>query len=88
MNLVPEKPDETPTLLFNPSKKDFTWPFADDNNVKHSYTLPSRQIVKFPKYIADHLAKHLASKLALEESPKVHYEERFKRHLKQIYVTI
>lgn len=80
---LPTKPDETPTLIFNPSKEDFIYPFS---GVDH--TLPSRQIVTHPKYLADHLAKHLASKLALAEGPGLHYEDRYKRQLEKIYVTL
>lgn len=95
MKPIPTAPDITPTLLFNPSKSDFTWPMADDTG-KHDYILPSRQIVTFPKYLADHLAKHLAQKLASENtttitkdgSVRLHYEERYKRELERIYVEL
>lgn len=83
MPALPTHPDETPILLFNPSRDDFTHPFDGK-----PYTLPSRKIVTHPKWLADHLAKHLASKLATLDSEKIHFEERMKKWYKQIYVTI
>lgn len=83
MPVLPLEPDETPTFLFNPSKEDFTYPFDGVN-----YTLPSRKIISFPKYLADHLAKHLASKLALSDDTKIHFEDRNKKWLDKIMVQI
>ncbi len=80
---LPNKPDEILTYYFNPSKEDFTYPF---NGI--DYTLPSRKIVSFPKYLGDHLAKHLASKLALNDSHKLHYEDRYKKWMGKIEVKI
>jgi hypothetical protein len=80
---LPTQPDETLTYLFNPSKEDFTYPFAGIN-----YTMPSRKIIQFPKYLADHLAKHLSSKLALTDDNKIHFEERQKKWLDKIMVRI
>jgi len=88
MRYIPTSPDTTETLLYNPSKRDFTYPMADDNNVIQQYTLPSRTISKFPKYIADHLAKHLAQTLASEGDPKVNYIERYNEWISKIYVVI
>jgi len=94
--MLPTQKDETPTLLRNPTKQDFKHQMANDENIPKEYVLPSRKIVSFPKYIADHLAKHLAQKMALEEqtvltaegSVKIHYEDRFKRALENIYVVL
>lgn len=81
--MLPTRPDDTPMYLFNPAKADFT-----HNYDGKPYTLPSRKIVQHPKWLADHLAKHLASKLATEDSEKIHFEERMKKWYKVIYVSI
>ena len=83
MRVIPTEPDTTPTYIINPTKKDFSYPY---DNIP--YTLPSRKIMKFPKYLADHLAKHLANQLALEESNRIHYEDRVENWKKKIYVKI
>ncbi len=82
-SLEPAQTDITPTLLFNPSKSDFIC-FYD----KKSYVLPSRVITTFPKYLADHMAKHLASKLALEDESGLHFDDKYNKLLEKIYVTI
>ena len=82
MNL-PTTPDITTTYIYNPTKEDFNYPFDRKN-----YTMPSMKISNFPKYLADHLAKHLAQKLALTESSKIHYEDRLNKWLEVIYVKI
>ena len=57
------------------------------------YIVPSRQIVEFPKYIADHIVKHLAAKIATEnpitmesKGIRLHYEIRLQQALDKIYV--
>ncbi len=80
---LPKEPDTTPQYYYNPSKEDFTYPFNGKD-----FTFPSRKIVQFPKFLGDHLAKHLASKLALEEETKIHYEDKVKRWLNKINVKI
>jgi hypothetical protein len=82
--MLPTEPDQTKTFLYNPSKNDFLWPYDGVDQ-----TLPSRKIVSFPKYLADHLAKHLAQKLALEDGGSgSQYEFDYKKWIKQIYVEI
>ena len=85
---LPTGPDKSPTNLYNPLKSDFTYPMADINNKQVLYTLPSRQISVFPKYIADHLVKHLAQKIALDEGGGLAYEIRYQKALDLIYVII
>lgn len=87
MSRLPLGPDKTLTHLYNPTKADFVYPMADDNNIQQMYTLPSRQIVSFPKYIADHLLKHLAQNIALEDDSGLAYEIRYKRAMDKILVT-
>jgi hypothetical protein len=81
--MIPTSPDETPTYLFNPSKEDFTWNFDGTPCV-----LPSRILVSFPKYLADHLARHLAQKLATTDDSPLAYEYRYQKWIDQIYVKL
>ena len=92
---LPTEPDITPTLIYNPSHKDFTYPMADEENVVHKYTIPARTTMKFPKYIANHLAKHLAQELANEKGNEVmtpdgvlhlHWEELLNHNLDIIFM--
>ncbi len=83
---IPTQPDETPTLLFNPSKDDFEDKIATVDGGQQTLLLPSRVITEFPKYVADHVAKHLARKLALDDDPKRHFEDRYQEWLDKIYV--
>lgn len=80
---LPNGPNETPTNLYNPTKEDFTckWEGKD-------YTIPSRQLVTHPKWLADHIAKHLAQKIALEDDRGLAYEYRLKEAMDKIIVTI
>ncbi len=81
--MIPKEPDITPTFLYNPSKDDFIYPYNGQDQF-----MPSREITTFPKFLADHLAKHLAQKLALEDGSKIHYEDRLARWLDKIYVKL
>ena len=81
--MTPNEPDVTPTYIYNPSKVDFVWQY-DGKEI----TLPSRKIVSFPKYLADHMAKHLAQVLASEDPERIHYEDKLAKHLKEIYVDL
>ena len=60
---------------------------ADEQNVQHEYVITSRQIVSFPKYIADHLAKHLAQEIATETEGGLAYEYKYKAAMDKILVT-
>jgi hypothetical protein len=84
LNNLPTEPDQTKTYVYNPTKDDFTWPYAGQD-----YTLPSRKIVDFPKYLALHLAKHLAAKLAAEDGGVgSKYDANYKRHMEEVMVKI
>lgn len=80
---LPTGPDETPTYLYNPTKEDFIAKWGGKE-----YTLPSRKIVKFPKWLADHLAKTLARKLTVEENSSLHFEERLELNTSKIYIEL
>jgi hypothetical protein len=81
---LPSEPDITPTHIYNPSKEDFTWQWDGSD-----YLLPARgKILTFPKWLADHLAKHLANKLAQEDDSRGHHEEKVKKWLSRIYIEL
>ena len=48
---------QKPTLLFNPLKDDFTWKWGGV-----PYTLRSEEYTEFPKFLANHIGKHLIEK--------------------------
>lgn len=83
MPALPTKPDETPTYIYNPGKFDFTYQWNGEPRI-----LASRKMVELPKWLADHAAKQLASFLASTDSEKIHFEERTKKWLKQIYIQL
>jgi|GEM_PF-6494739 len=80
---LPTEPDQTPTLLFNPSKADFVCQYNGKDVI-----LPSRVITEYPKWLADHIAKHLAQKLALEEKSGLHFADRVNTWKERIYVKL
>lgn len=80
---LPTGPDETPTYIINPTKVDFI-----DMWNGEKYIIPSRQIVSYPKYLADHFAKHIASKMAQEDGRKIGFEDRLKKAYELIYVQL
>lgn len=81
MQRLPNKPDETPTSLFNPSLDSFTLTYD-----KQSYTLPAYGIDTFPKWLADRIANGLAEQIIGNHGIiKNHALDRFNL-LKEIYV--
>ena len=75
--------DETLVSIFNPLEIDFKTLIRDDNNSQDEYTVPSLQIVSFPKYKADIIINKLLrvvqdkrriSYFDLEEEKKIREE--------------
>jgi hypothetical protein len=81
--MIPDKPDITLTPIYNPMKEDFVCQWEMVN-----YTVPSRTIQTFPKWLADHIAKHLADKMANADETGIHHEDKINRYLEQIYVKL
>jgi len=79
MPQLPNKPDETPTSIYNPDKSDFTITWNDE-----PYTIHAGEIETYPKWLADHIAKHLCKKLIGERGIKVNYEVDYAEMMKQI----
>jgi hypothetical protein len=71
MNDTPFVRDDTPTNLFNPLSTDFSWKIANEANEIIEYTMPSMAISTFPKYLADHMARHLAQVIAMKNMVRV-----------------
>lgn len=63
---LPTGPDITPTNIFNPTLRDFTCTYVEKNK-PIEYTIKSLETATFPKYLADHIVKHLAQKIALDK---------------------
>jgi hypothetical protein len=87
MARLPDGPDNTPTNIYNPTKKDFSCTYAEEK-IPITFTLPSRQMKTFPKYLADHIAKHLARQIALENDSGLMFELRLKEAMDKITVTL
>lgn len=83
MPQLPLRPDETPRYLYNPSKEDFTVTWDSK-----PYTLHSEELEKFPMYLANHIAKHLAHKLVMERGVKTNYDDDIVRMREEIEVTL
>lgn len=60
--------------LYNPLEGkdgDFVCSMRDDNNVSHSFAMPSKQVSYFNPIVARHMKKHLADKIYHQEgNPK------------------
>lgn len=82
------KRDETPKSLYNPLTEDFTVTYRDDNNTPIPYTIHAGEIETFPKYLADHIEKHLAQKLVFDRGMKPNYEDAFKKAVLDIQVEL
>lgn len=82
MNRLPTQPNLSPTPLFNPSLEEFT--FSYDGK---TYTLPAFGIEKFPKYLADKMAKRLADTIIAHQGVRKNYQLDHEELLKQIYIT-
>lgn len=74
------QPDITPVSLYNPSKEDFTITW-DGEPTK---PLRAGEIETYPKWLADHIAKHLCKKLIAEKGIKVNYQIDYDEMMKQI----
>jgi len=51
--------DDTPTLIFNPLDKDFSYEYRDDSNNYHTVTLVQGENRDFPAWLADRLIIHI-----------------------------
>lgn len=83
----PTNPNEL-VPIFNPMSHDFSYPWKDDSNTEHILFVPSINIVYFPRYQADFMAKHLADEIINERGYAKDKEKQRKEVLSQIYVTI
>ena len=86
MKELPQEPNQSPTQLYNPTGEDFTFIVADEENIQHDYSMPSGEIVTFPKFIADKGAVELADKIVWKRGLKMAYEHELKKALEEIYV--
>jgi hypothetical protein len=75
-----------PVSLYNPLSEDFSCKQADDDNVQHTYTIRSLEIETYPKYIADHITKHLAQAIIAKRGIKTNYEDAYKEAVEEMTV--
>ena len=57
------KEDLTAVTIINPTSEDFTWNFNGE-----PYTIPAGKPAAFAKPVAYHLARHLSTKMILDET--------------------
>ena len=81
---LPTGPNIEPTFIYNPLKEDFKCLMANDDRTQTEYIVPSRQMKSFPKYIADHITKHLAQRVAFEQEGGLSYELKYKEAVDKI----
>lgn len=84
---VPTSPDITPTYIYNPLKEDFKDYFAEDKTPQE-YIIHSKELVLFPKYLADHFGNKLVRKIALEASASIAWDIREKEAREKVFVTV
>lgn len=73
--------------IFNPSSQDFsiTYDINNDSNPVE-FTIEALQYKEFPEVVANHIADHLAKKIAFEEGWKgSNYDDKYKSVLARIY---
>ncbi len=85
--MLPNGPDLTPTTICNPLNEDFTTSFAEDNKPK-SYTLHSKEVAEYPRWLANHIGNQLVRKIALLASPQTSWDIREEEARKQVFVTL
>lgn len=87
MDLVRREPDTTPTYIYNPLREDFKTTFAEDRDPKE-YVIHSRELAKFPKYLAEHIGKKLVQKIALSKDSGISYDIREEAAKKEVFVEV
>jgi hypothetical protein len=85
--MLPNGPDLTPTTICNPLSEDFTTTFAEERTPT-TYTLHSKEVAEYPKWLADHIGKQLVRKIALMASPQISWDIREEEARKQVFVTL
>lgn len=80
---LPSQPDITPTPIYNPDKSDFTIAWNEE-----PHTIHAGEIETYPKWLADHIAKHLCNHLVMKRGIRVNYDEDYKEMMAQIIVNI
>jgi hypothetical protein len=87
MDLLPlDTPSHEDIYIFNPTKEPFSITYAYDFESPRVYTLESYEGKKFPRVIADHIAKHLKNKI-ISDKPGVITEAIIEKVLKTIYLS-
>lgn len=84
---LPER-DNTPTSLFNPLTEDFSVNYATDANPPLTYTIRAQEIGTFPKYIVNHIIKHLSQQIIAKRGIKTNYEEAYNEAVKEMEVDL
>lgn len=84
MSLNEPQPNRTPKYIHNPLYEDFSCTYATDDGPPITYTLHAQDIEKFPTYLANHIAKHLAQHIVGVRGVKTNYDDDFKAALKEI----
>jgi hypothetical protein len=84
MPRLPTGPNTEPTFIYNPLREDFKCLQAGVDNIQTEYVIPSRQMKSFPKYVADHITRHLAQRIALERTDGLSYELKYKEAVDKI----
>lgn len=80
---LPSQPDKTPTSIYNPDKSDFTITWNEEPNTIHA-----GEIETYPKWLADHIAKHLCKYLIMKRGIRINYEADYEDMMKQIQIEI
>jgi hypothetical protein len=85
--LVPTSPDITPTYIYNPLKEDFTTTYAEERTPVE-YTVHSKELATFPRWLANHIGNKIVQKLALMEDQGISWDIREAEARKKVFVTI
>lgn len=78
---------EETAYVHNPTKDDFTMKYdINEDNEPVPYTVEAGDIKEFPKIVADHLKKHLATKILNIRGIKTNHEDEYAAVIKEISV--
>lgn len=77
-------------ILQNPSAKPFTTTYdINGDGAPISFTIHSKEIVKYPKALGEHMRKHLAEELVWQQGlTGSNFEDEFRKMKDKITITL
>lgn len=83
----PQVPTE-PKSIYNPSKEDFVFQYAFNEEAPKQYTIHAGEIETYPEYLFNHAMKHLAPKILLERGVTTNYEADLQEVIRELTIEL